>query len=1049
MLLQLFKFVLRLFSVICVISLPWQVFADYVVYVPIEIKTCTGCADKIITTPPNRISADGRHGFIQVVACQSYSSSVRMNWSGDGFKALLGNASPNPVKTIEAPCICAKINQAAAKPQECFSFVCDVATGKPIPGSAPMTLPEMVRWYNYQLVMSLLPQNNVVDPATGRPLYGVIKLLPGDAKAGMSAVDLIKQSSPSKGNIPSGNPSIQGDSATAFLFNANVQKPKQRTVISSGVRGVPKAPLPNQASFIDINDEKTRYDLRRVYVSLQALNEIRGLSISDQMRLLQERNVAIGLPPGIGNISKTVLVPPDPDSSWGDNVEVNFGSHSPHHFHSGRTGRGVKILFSDQRRAQQERVNRFRDVVDSDDVTWDYYYKNPEQCNKNFLLERVAFEGNYYQEIPTQALFDRYDLYEHDAYLDLLKSLPDYDQQILALRIKMIADKDKRKEVDDPWYPRRYHIFGADTLENRKTDNTSRKVKFSELVNHLSDEVNRRHEQIRQLAQEQLNRELERQFQEHLAAKIVAAYKQREAEIVACKKEETAALDAITKEHQQVIKTAKHLCNQEISVFEDKYRKADFERFIKQIPLDLHEDMFDDLVEKYDAVVAANPKSSWAEESAIAMNNMVDYFQQSLGAGDTESAQRWAQRLNALKTGKNECRNPIRYNEEYKNFLAAHGFDPNKQRGVEYYQPIAQIEYETNDVLHSVYENEKRYGHFYDVKHLNACSIWAVKAANEVCFADHITRTLPAYHLLDFAHACQTAATKTGDHLSLCDDAVRRTGAFIEHVTNRTMQLLGNRAKEILKNPMPYAGEILLCAAMPQVAFARFLYSAYADRKEYVIFFSGMQQLIATNPAEAMAQLATFGVEFALTGRLMKDANQISARAKEFGRLFTQETRVATVTAAAGMEASTLNPLSKAVGGAAEKVKQAGAATKTAFANLRKEVHVTCKQLSSGSKPWECTFVEDILKNAHPGRKTRGPTIQYIKPGKYNDVIRDFESLKPTNVHPFQTATCEGFVGELPNGKKLVARTFSRDGRPTLEIQDGSHYMTVRYDEKL
>ena len=119
------------------------------------------------------------------------------------------------------------------------------------------------------------------------------------------------------------------------------------------------------------------------------------------------------------------------------------------------------------------------------------------------------------------------------------------------------------------------------------------------------------------------------------------------------------------------------------------------------------------------------------------------------------------------------------------------------------------------------------------------------------------------------AHEFQAAASKLGKSLATMKGAALRTSSIIERITNRTIQLLGARTKEIIANPAPYAGELLLCATMPQVAFTRLLYSAYVDRKQYVEFFSQIQSLANNNPQEACAQLAAFGVEFALTGRLI------------------------------------------------------------------------------------------------------------------------------------------------------------------------------------
>ncbi|MGC2310233.1 MAG: hypothetical protein WA432_01270 [Candidatus Babeliaceae bacterium] len=78
--------------------------------------------------------------------------------------------------------------------------------------------------------------------------------------------------------------------------------------------------------------------------------------------------------------------------------------------------------------------------------------------------------------------------------------------------------------------------------------------------------------------------------------------------------------------------------------------------------------------------------------------------------------------------------------------------------------------------------------------------------------------------------------------------------------------------------------------------------------------------------------------------------------------------------------------------------------------------------------------VEDILKGAKQGRKTKGKTKQFEKPGGYKEALEDFESLAPKDVKNIPT----GKVGVLPDGRRVNVRTQSDEGRPTLEIQDGN-----------
>jgi hypothetical protein len=84
--------------------------------------------------------------------------------------------------------------------------------------------------------------------------------------------------------------------------------------------------------------------------------------------------------------------------------------------------------------------------------------------------------------------------------------------------------------------------------------------------------------------------------------------------------------------------------------------------------------------------------------------------------------------------------------------------------------------------------------------------------------------------------------------------------------------------------------------------------------------------------------------------------------------------------------------------------------------------------------------------------KTRGRSTVYEKtngPCTYTETLKDFDRLCPTEIkdsvckkgHPIK-------IGKLDDGKTVIARKFSDDGRPTLEIQsnDGSgEKMKFRY----
>ena len=74
--------------------------------------------------------------------------------------------------------------------------------------------------------------------------------------------------------------------------------------------------------------------------------------------------------------------------------------------------------------------------------------------------------------------------------------------------------------------------------------------------------------------------------------------------------------------------------------------------------------------------------------------------------------------------------------------------------------------------------------------------------------------------------------------------------------------------------------------------------------------------------------------------------------------------------------------------------------------------------------------LDDILKDAKPGRKTGGSLIQYEKEGDFSDAVKDFEKLGPLKVHPIPT----GSAGILPDGRDVNVRTKSSAKKTTLEI---------------
>ncbi|MGN7287486.1 hypothetical protein ACTHP3_21435 [Shouchella rhizosphaerae] len=61
--------------------------------------------------------------------------------------------------------------------------------------------------------------------------------------------------------------------------------------------------------------------------------------------------------------------------------------------------------------------------------------------------------------------------------------------------------------------------------------------------------------------------------------------------------------------------------------------------------------------------------------------------------------------------------------------------------------------------------------------------------------------------------------------------------------------------------------------------------------------------------------------------------------------------------------------------------------------------------------------------------------------GGFDKALKDFESLQPN----ITKNTPDLKVGKLPDGRTIIVREKSSDGRPTIEIQDGKKKIKLRY----
>ncbi|MDM2934053.1 hemagglutinin repeat-containing protein [Citrobacter sp. Cu233] len=87
--------------------------------------------------------------------------------------------------------------------------------------------------------------------------------------------------------------------------------------------------------------------------------------------------------------------------------------------------------------------------------------------------------------------------------------------------------------------------------------------------------------------------------------------------------------------------------------------------------------------------------------------------------------------------------------------------------------------------------------------------------------------------------------------------------------------------------------------------------------------------------------------------------------------------------------------------------------------------------------------VEDLTSTSSKGNETTGRSKLFERTGGSNAANKEFDALSPTEVKDIPS----GRVGKLPDGRTVIVRERSTDGRPTLEIQSGKNRIKFRYDE--
>lgn len=93
--------------------------------------------------------------------------------------------------------------------------------------------------------------------------------------------------------------------------------------------------------------------------------------------------------------------------------------------------------------------------------------------------------------------------------------------------------------------------------------------------------------------------------------------------------------------------------------------------------------------------------------------------------------------------------------------------------------------------------------------------------------------------------------------------------------------------------------------------------------------------------------------------------------------------------------------------------------------------------------------LKEIMRDAKRGEETKGKSKIFEKKGTYEDALKDFDKLEPSNVKEINGKI--GKVGDLPDGRKANVRLDSKDTRPTLEIFNSNNRSSIkfRYGTKL
>ena len=135
---------------------------------------------------------------------------------------------------------------------------------------------------------------------------------------------------------------------------------------------------------------------------------------------------------------------------------------------------------------------------------------------------------------------------------------------------------------------------------------------------------------------------------------------------------------------------------------------------------------------------------------------------------------------------------------------------------------------------------------------------------------------------------------------------------------------------------------------------------------------------------------------------------------------------------------------------ATEGIGIAGSGLAISFDALRNMFDVRIQKSESskgdgGGKSDETT-VDDLLEGLEETTNGKGTARNFESTGGYDQTLKDFDALNPSDVKNIQTKYEPGKVGMLSDGTKVVARPGSKTGGATLEIKvSNSKIYKIRY----